>query len=680
MTNQHLTEEHLADLRRSGLTDETIAAAGFYSLSAAEVAALLGRDDVGSGMAIPYAGCTCSDGTPYVRVRLDVPLEINGHSVRYLTRKGEHNRLYIPPIVPASVLADPSIPLTITEGEKKALKACQEGIPCTGLAGVWSWKTRISDDSVPLPDFSAVAWRDRSVVIAFDSDSLTKPSVRKAQSALAQELSARGAQVRLLQLPPGPDGEKVGLDDYLLSHSKEGFDAIVETSPFWQSPIEAGIKGTLVNTVAWPAPPALEALHGLAGDFVRAIEPHTEADPVALLISYFVAVGSVIGRGPHFVADAAKHYTNLNTALVGRTARGRKGSSWAQVRRPFETVDSDWALACIQYGLSSGEGLIWAVRDPIEKHEPVREKGRVVDYQDVEEDPGVTDKRLLILEQEFASTLRVMGRDGNTLSATIRQAWETGDLRILTKNSPAKASGAHISIIGHITRDEVLRYLDRTEAGNGFANRFLWVCVRRSKLLPEGGQIHQVDFGPFIRRLTAAVEFARRVGKMTRDDEARGLWHDVYPSLSADVPGLLGAVIARAEAQVMRLACIYALLDESATVRREHLEAALALWSYCEASARFIFGDALGDPMADEILGVLRQAEDGLTRTEISKHFGRNRAASDISRALARLLEAGLAVCVPDAPAGGRPAERWYAATPGYQADSSTTKETNETN
>jgi len=101
------------------------------------------------------------------------------------------------------------------------------------------------------------------------------------------------------------------------------------------------------NTLSWPNPPAQAAFHGLAGDFVRAIEPHTEADPVALLISCFVAVGSVIGRGPHFVADAAKHYTNLNAVLVGRTARGRKGSSWAQVRRPFETVDSDWTLACI---------------------------------------------------------------------------------------------------------------------------------------------------------------------------------------------------------------------------------------------------------------------------------------------------------------------------------------------
>ncbi len=451
------------------------------------------------------------------------------------------------------------------------------------------------------------------------------------------------------------------------------------TSPARPADSEEDAGGDTAVAVPWPEPPAPAAFHGIAGELVALVDPHTEADPAAVLLSFFVAFGNAVGRGPHFEVEAARHYTNLNAVLVGQTARGRKGSSWAQVRRPLETVDPRWALDRVQFGLSSGEGLIWAVRDPIEKQEPVRERGRVVDYQTVVEDPGVTDKRLLIVEQEFASTLRVMGRDGNTLSPTIRQAWDTGDLRILTKNSPAKATGAHISIIGHITRDEVLRYLDSTEAGNGFANRFLWACVRRSKLLPEGGRIREVDFAPFVRALKDTVEFARGVGEMKRDGETRDLWHEVYPTLSQEVPGLLGAVTARAEAQTMRLACIYALLDQSAMVRREHLEAALAVWEYCDASARFIFGDALGDPVADEILRVLRQTEDGLTRTEISKHFGRNRAASDISRALARLLEAGLAVCVPDAPAGGRPAERWFAVTPGRRADSQSTKETNET-
>jgi hypothetical protein len=104
-------------------------------------------------------------------------------------------------------------------------------------------------------------------------------------------------------------------------------------------------------------------------------------------------------------------------------------------------------------------------------------------YQEVLADEGVHDKRLMVYAPEFAAVLKVAGRDGNTLSATIRQAWDTGILRIMTKNNPAVATEAHISIVGHITKAELLRHLDATEKANGLANRFLWVCVKRSKLL-----------------------------------------------------------------------------------------------------------------------------------------------------------------------------------------------------
>src|SRR5437773_2051459 len=191
-----------------------------------------------------------------------------------------------------------------------------------------------------------------------------------------------------------------------------------------------------------------------------------------------------------------------------------------------------------------------------------------------------------------------MSRTSNTHAAIIRQAWDTGNLRTLTKNSPAAATGAHISIIGHITAEELRRHMSETELASGFANRFLWLCVKRSKCLPDddGRQIEQARFMILSDRLRRAVEFARKVGEVRRDDAARTHWKSVYSELSAGRPGLLGAAISRAEAQAMRLALIYALLDCSRAICQEHLRAALALWQYAEASARFIFGDALGDP------------------------------------------------------------------------------------
>ncbi len=392
----------------------------------------------------------------------------------------------------------------------------------------------------------------------------------------------------------------------------------------------------------WPAPLEEAAHYGLAGEIVRTIEPHSEADPVALLVQLLVAFGNVIGHTPHFTVEATRHPLNLFVVLTGATSKGRKGSSWGHVQRMCTGVDREWGSQRLQSGLSSGEGLIWAVRDPSTNGS------------------GVDDKRLLVLEPEFASTLHVMRREGNTLSPTIRQAWDSGDLRVLTKNNPAQATGAHISIIGHITRDELLRHLDSTEAGNGFGNRFLWVCVRRSKCLPEGGQIHEVEFAPLMERLTKAVEHAKTVEEIKRDEAAKQLWYEMYPQLSEGHLGLFGAVTSRAEAQVMRLACLYALLDRSSIVQAEHLQAALALWRYCEASARYIFGSRVGDSVADEILKALHSHPEGITRTDIRDLFGRNRKSNEIERALTLLAERSLARMTPE-QTGGRTAERWFA-------------------
>src|SRR5262249_53961795 len=132
-------------------------------------------------------------------------------------------------------------------------------------------------------------------------------------------------------------------------------------------------------------------------------------------------------------------------------------------------------------------------RDPIVRPRSLGGRRPAMGEADEVIDPGVVDKRLLVVESEFASPLCVMKREGNTLSSLLRLAWETGSLRSMTKNSPARATGAHISVIGHITRTELCRHLDETETANGFGNRILWVCARRSKVLPEGGSLEKVD-------------------------------------------------------------------------------------------------------------------------------------------------------------------------------------------
>ena len=402
-----------------------------------------------------------------------------------------------------------------------------------------------------------------------------------------------------------------------------------------------------------------DARYGLAGDIVKTLEPETESDPVAILAQVLVWFGNCIGRSVYFRVEQDQHYLNLDAVLVGSTSKARKGTSAGRVRHLFESVDEEWANNRIQSGLSSGEGLVWGVRDALEEKRPVKEKGRTVDYEIVIADHGVEDKRLLVLESEFAGVLRVMGREGNTLSPVIRQAWDSGRLRVMTKNSPAKATDAHISIVGHVTIEELRRNLDETETANGFANRILWTLVRRSKSLPEGGRT--VNLNSLISRLRGAIDHARGfTGEIRRDDEARALWFDVYEDLSAGNAGLLGSVTSRAEAQVTRLSAIYAMLDCADAVRVEHLRAALALWNYCHDSAAFIFGCATGDRTADTITSALREVSpDGLTRTQISDLLGRHKGAGQLSRSLALLQERGL-VSAEQEPTDGRPTTRYF--------------------
>jgi hypothetical protein len=187
--------------------------------------------------------------------------------------------------------------------------------------------------------------------------------------------------------------------------------------------------------------------------------------------------------------------------------------------------------------------------------------------------------------------------------------------------------------------------------------------------LPFGGELDEAVIQGLAERVGQAITRAKNIGQVTMEEEARQHWAAVYGVLSAEQSGLLGAVTARAEAQVVRLALVYALLDcaaeGAAEISGEHLKAALAVWGYCETSAARIFGDALGDPVADEIRVALRNAGAvGMTRTAIRDLFGRNRSSDRIATALGLLMTKGLARRKMK-ETGGRPVETWFATKRG---------------
>jgi hypothetical protein len=358
-------------------------------------------------------------------------------------------------------------------------------------------------------------------------------------------------------------------------------------------------------------------------------------------VDFLLSFGSAVGAGPHAVADGSIHPARLNVVLVGETAKARKGTSRRQVSRLFERVDESWARDRVMGGLASGEGLIAAVAETAD---------------------STPDPRLMVVEEEFSRVLSVAGRDGSTLSQIIRQAWDHGNLRVMTRKEPLRASGAHISVLAHTTTDELRRKLSETEVANGFANRFLFASVRRSKRLPNGGDPDEHEISRLVRLLRTRLGDARRAGRMRRSPDADARWAELYEIMADDEPGgLLGSVTARGDAQVLRLSVAYALTDGSAVIDVVHLEAAWALWRYLRDSAERIFGDASGDDIADRLLdAIILAGDDGLDGAEQSAVFGRHVSSKRLSGART-LLESLHRITTEIEQTGGRPRFVSYA-------------------
>jgi hypothetical protein len=409
-----------------------------------------------------------------------------------------------------------------------------------------------------------------------------------------------------------------------------------------------GLRTLPPGPIGWPEPLGPAAYRGLLRKIVETILPHSEADAAALLVHVLVAFGNAVGRGPHALVEADRHAGNLYVAFVGPTGEGRKGTASGQVRRLFKFADPHWAKDHVKGGMSTGEGVIQAVNSPADAHE------------DTAVTDEVDDKRMLLREGELSRMFRAMSRTGSTLSAILRDAWDGHDLETLTKHKPLHATNPHISIAGDITAEELRDVLGRVELVNGFANRFLFVCTRRSKHLPEGSGLTESEIGALAAQLRKVLQVARKIGRVERDPAARELWATMYPELSVGGAGLLGAATSRAAAQVVRLSVLYALMDGSQVVRTEHLEAAREVWRYCSDSARYVLSHA-PDVLEDELLEYIASAgDDGRSGTQLRDLSGRHGSTADRNAALARLEKAGLIAKIK-VEGKGRPKTIWVA-------------------
>ena len=379
--------------------------------------------------------------------------------------------------------------------------------------------------------------------------------------------------------------------------------------------------------------------YGIAGEVAALAVEHSEADKVAVYFSFLTAAASMLGRDKFLQVGDSRHYARLFTAIVGASSRARKGTSFKPVERIIKKAEEMYqqtandfvkeSLIIANGGLSSAEGLIYAVRD--ESEETTKKDNAPVWL-------GVDDKRLLIVEEELGSVFKVAQREGNQLSPVLRKAWDGGTLAPMTKNNRMRSTDPHINTIGHITQFELKELVSNSDIYNGLINRFLWACVRRTKKLSTPQPMDDSKVLELAIKLSSVFKKSKSTenNEIQLNTEARNLWDIQYHIVSTDREGVMGAVTARNEAHVLRLALLFCLLDGMADINTAHLKAAIAVVDYATASCEFIFTvPSEESPDAQKLLSALDIKP--LSQTEISQLFNGNKNKAQLTQLLTEL-------------------------------------------
>ncbi|MEV0994812.1 hypothetical protein [Nonomuraea sp. NPDC050202] len=417
-------------------------------------------------------------------------------------------------------------------------------------------------------------------------------------------------------------------------------DAEARVEAFHQERAE-GANGAL----ATPPPVADSAMfYGLLGELVAVADPSTEADPVGVLASALAACGALIGTNPYAQVGNTHHPLLIWPLLFGRTGSGRKGQATDTAEIFMKETGMGYGDICVT-GLSSGEGLIDRIRDP-----------------DSPEDTGGTmDKRLVVVEPEFATVMARAKREGSSLGTVLRQAWDGRTLAVLTR-AAYRATNPHAAIIGHITPKEFRLRLAESDMAGGSYNRFLPVYVERSKRLPIPDGVNPDTVAEIAGKLRKGILAAGKVRRIAFDQGAQALWADrLYDEFTAadDEDFAWTEFTRRSAPYCLRIAGLYAALEGRDHMSADHLTAAAALIRYSIASAVFVLDKSMRDPKLDRLRRHLDQAGDtGLTRSEISALFSRNVPKHALDEMLASLIASGQ-YAKTSTSTGGRPAVRY---------------------
>ncbi len=490
---------------------------------------------------------------------------------------------------------------------------------------------------------------DVPIIIAADNDNQTpgQPSLTAANTA-AQVV---GCPVAVPDFGTNKESHLTNFNDLhqlsRLEAVKRCIDAVLPAltaNPAAGAPAASTgqVQGTALRNAPVPDP---ACLYGLVGDIALAGSQNTEANPYAIAASAIAYLGAAMGRGPYFPIGDDLHHARLFLLHVGRSGIGRKGTAKKLIKRIHDVLKAKDELLAPQVhsgGLSTREGLAMLIHDG---------------YKDGKTDvPAIVDKRLLVIESEFANVLHQSKRDGNTLSSGLRDAWDGTSIQPAVKTSRVWATDPHISIIGDITPSELLDVMATRELTNGFANRFIFIYAEGDKInaFPQPTPDNVVEaladrVAQVLRYAGADNHSSNNVLRMELSPDAASVYDGLYGGELSDRSGgeRIVALLVRRAPMLLRLAMLFALTDQTHIIAVDHINAAMAWVRYWGDSVKFIFQNPANPLAAKAKPAITQRIVDHLTahvqatRTELTTNcFSGHIAAPTLDKALNELLTA----------------------------------------
>jgi hypothetical protein len=552
--------------------------------------------------------------------------------------------------LPEILTADATKPVWIVEGEKCADALAELGLTATTSGG--SSSAHVTDWQPVLPH-PCVLWED-------NDEAGKKYMDEVAAILISQGCSVERIDVASLGLPPKGD-----CADWLAANPAADMQAVLSLKR-----LETEAPESDEDLLPIKGPEVTDAMYyGFVGEVMREATKETEVHPAAAGIALIAAVSAAFGRNRFFPIGNELHHSRIYSVHVGRSSRGGKGIALGATKRICakaqllcDSTNPLFPLVCGNYhdgGLSSREGLSWLIRDASDE----------TNKDGVPIDSGVDDKRLFVVEEELANVLKQSARDGNTLSAALRSAWDGAAIAPATKTNRTRVAAPHIAMHACITPFELHMSLDQNSLTNGFANRFLFVWGERLGLHPYPRRIPDEVVEKLARQLLRAIKHAQLDGEVTASAQARMMYANFYrerrrgSGLTEKLRGLLERHLPYA----WRLSLTFALLDCRSEINENDMKAALAWLEYCRESTRFIFSDDRQEVQAEKtaalsnrIVGQLRDAhEQTMNRESLHKALGKP-GKEFLNAALQELMDANnLDEISTPRDGGGRPLRKY---------------------